>query len=67
MEIAKGYKGFRVEESSFLLQRWEIKLIWNKKADDKHIALFYDEESLEVFVQALEEKGLRNLTNVSLF
>lgn len=65
MKIAKGYKGFRVEEQEFMKRHWTIKLIWSKKADDKHLAMFHDKESLDIFVEALENKGLKNLTNVN--
>ena len=66
MKVAKGYKGFRIEESHFYTS-WTVKLIWNKKKDDKHLAMFHDEEALNLFVEALEGRGLKNLTNVNPF
>lgn len=67
MKEFKGYKGFRAEERFLFKTSWEVKLIGNKKQGDKHLALFHDEEALNIFTEALENKGIKNLTNVNLF
>lgn len=67
MGLVDGHKGFKIEEVSIISTHWLVKLIWSKKAPDKHLAVFYDKESLEIFTEALESKGIKNLTDVNPF
>lgn len=67
MDFAKGFKGFRIEENELFMIKWEVKLVGSKKQDDKHLAVFYDKESLDLFTELLKNNGIKNLTNIKLY